>query len=155
MKALTVLQPWASLIAIGAKRYETRGWSPSRQLQVGDLLAIHAGKSFCLEYLDLCFLPKFAEALQAGGIENPRDLPLGAVIAVCRFGGAFRCSSLVQEVPHGSPEYVFGDHGPGRYAWRLDDVCKLAPVPAVGHQGLWEWEPERYLKGWLAEHGYA
>lgn len=26
MKVLSVLQPWASLIAIGAKRYETRSW---------------------------------------------------------------------------------------------------------------------------------
>ena len=26
MKALTVRQPWASLIAVGAKRVETRSW---------------------------------------------------------------------------------------------------------------------------------
>jgi hypothetical protein len=29
MKALTLIQPWASLVAIGAKRVETRGWRTS------------------------------------------------------------------------------------------------------------------------------
>jgi hypothetical protein len=33
MKAITLWQPWASLIAIGAKKYETRSW---RQLQRTD-----------------------------------------------------------------------------------------------------------------------
>lgn len=29
MKALTIQQPWASLVRRGHKRYETRGWSTS------------------------------------------------------------------------------------------------------------------------------
>lgn len=41
MKALTVHQPWATLIAIGAKRLETRSWSTSYR----GPLAIHAAKS--------------------------------------------------------------------------------------------------------------
>lgn len=42
MKALTVWQPWATLIAIGAKPYEFRGWVPPRNLR-GRRIAIHAG----------------------------------------------------------------------------------------------------------------
>ncbi len=42
MKALTVWQPWASLIAIGAKPYEFRGWKPPRAI-IGQRIAIHAG----------------------------------------------------------------------------------------------------------------
>lgn len=39
-------------------------------------------------------------------------------------------------------EYVFGDYTPGRYAWILEDVKQLPePIPAKGHQGLWNWEP--------------
>lgn len=38
MKALTLWQPWASLIALGEKRYETRSWATSYR----GLLAIHA-----------------------------------------------------------------------------------------------------------------
>src|SRR5690348_17556570 len=42
MKALTLTQPWASLVAIGAKRIETRSWSTSYR----GPLAIHAAKGF-------------------------------------------------------------------------------------------------------------
>jgi len=42
MKALTIWQPWASLILIGAKPYEFRSWKPPQWL-VGKPLAIHAG----------------------------------------------------------------------------------------------------------------
>ena len=42
MKALSITQPWATLIAIGAKTIETRSWST---LYRGDL-AIHAAKGF-------------------------------------------------------------------------------------------------------------
>ncbi len=38
MKALTVMQPWATLVALGAKRIETRSWSTSYR----GPLAIHA-----------------------------------------------------------------------------------------------------------------
>lgn len=40
MKALTIHQPWASLIAYGFKRFETRGWRTNYR----GLVAIHAGK---------------------------------------------------------------------------------------------------------------
>ena len=40
MKALTLYQPYASLIAVGAKTIETRSWGTSYR---GGLL-IHAGK---------------------------------------------------------------------------------------------------------------
>ena len=42
MKALTLHQPWASLIACGAKRIETRSWPPPKSL-IGKRIAIHAG----------------------------------------------------------------------------------------------------------------
>lgn len=41
MKALSLWQPWATLIAIGAKQYETRGWSTPYR---GPLI-IHAAKT--------------------------------------------------------------------------------------------------------------
>lgn len=42
MRALTVWQPWASLIAVGAKPYEFRSW-PAPAWIVGQRIAIHAG----------------------------------------------------------------------------------------------------------------
>lgn len=40
MKAITLWQPWASLLACGAKGYETRSWATSYRGQI----AIHAAK---------------------------------------------------------------------------------------------------------------
>ena len=42
MKAITLHQPWASLIADGRKTIETRSWAPPRTL-IGERIAIHAG----------------------------------------------------------------------------------------------------------------
>lgn len=39
MKAITVQQPWAQLIAVGAKAFETRAWKTN----YSGPLAIHAG----------------------------------------------------------------------------------------------------------------
>src|SRR5580765_585368 len=42
LPALTIWQPWATLIVAGAKPYEFRGWQPP-QSYVGKRIAIHAG----------------------------------------------------------------------------------------------------------------
>lgn len=42
MIALTIWQPWASLIVVGAKPYEFRGWVAPRSAR-GKRIAIHAG----------------------------------------------------------------------------------------------------------------
>ena len=43
MKAITLHQPWATLIADGAKTIETRSWRPPQTL-IGQRIVIHAGK---------------------------------------------------------------------------------------------------------------
>ena len=42
MKALTIRQPWAQLIALGVKTIETRSWRAPKAL-IGQTIAIHAG----------------------------------------------------------------------------------------------------------------
>ncbi len=42
MKALTLTQPWASLVAVGAKRIETRSWETNYR----GTIAIHAAKGW-------------------------------------------------------------------------------------------------------------
>ena len=43
MMAVTLHQPWASLIATGLKTVETRSW-PGRASLIGERIAIHAGR---------------------------------------------------------------------------------------------------------------
>lgn len=130
MKALTITQPWATLIAIGAKKIETRSWLTRYR----GPLAIHAAKTFPKWALEACYDPRFAAALSGQSIET------GRVLAVCRLADCFPVCALGPS-PLAEDEGAFGDFSAGRFGWRLEDVRGLAqPVPAKGALGLWEWE---------------
>ena len=139
MKAITLTQPWASLIAIGAKRIETRSWAP---WHTGPL-AIHAAKAFPREAQDLCMEQPFHSALHAGGIPSYVYLPRGVVVATCMLVNCIRVEDLTPLIGNPEPselERAFGNYDSGRWAWILADVVPLTPpVPARGALGLWEW----------------
>lgn len=162
MKALTLYQPWAILVAIQAKLIETRSW---KTLYRGPL-AIHAAKRIPREYRRLCgAVPPepFASALKGitwtmaetslGTIHqgHSESLHLGCVIATCELVDCVPISEKVTihsskyfsvQIPPGEPEYSFGDYTSGRYAWILTNVQPLPkPIPARGALGLWEWTP--------------
>lgn len=151
MKALSLTQPWATLVAIGVKRLETRSWSTSYR----GWLAIHAAKTFSQWARDICLKEPYCSALAAGGDNGLIDLPLGAIIAVGnlhRVGiigrqadGAVRVQGL--ELPVEGIELSFGDYTPGRYAWVFTNVRRLhQPVPFKGALGLWQ-VPDDLLPG--------
>jgi len=138
MKAITILQPWASLIACGVKKIETRGWKTSYR----GPLAIHAAKAIPSIYL---FTPKIEKALWN------QNTPFGKVIAIaelvdCVIVNSFNKFNEVNGVWLSNGDFVegnelaFGDYTPGRYAWILQNVQAIKPVPAKGKQRLWEWE---------------
>lgn len=171
MKVLTLTQPWATLVAIGAKKIETRSWTTTYR---GPLL-IHAaaglgpvgGKA---GLVDLCETEPFKAVLaplwSPGAFFAPVSLPFGAIVAQCELldcvpthhpnipsepgkpwftGARAGVGQHYYDVPPplDSNEYAFGDYTPGRYAWLLSDVQALStPIPAKGQLGLWEWEGE-------------
>src|SRR5260370_42620635 len=79
------MQPWATLIALGAKRIETRSWStPYRgPLAIHPSGRITKGAAMSL-YDPLLRQPLAAEGYRDGNgpATNPFGLPLGAVSAV-------------------------------------------------------------------------
>ena len=113
MRALTIHQPYANFIADGKKRYETRSWKTAYR----GLIAIHASKN--------------REETAVG--------PFGAIVAV----GRLVACRLTQNIRVSETEWELGDFTPGRYAWEIIGVEKLAqPVPLRGYQGLWNVPPE-------------
>lgn len=149
MKALTLHQPWASLVAYGLKQIETRSWSTKHRGQ----LAIHAGKrqapyeEWPAEALKLW--PHYPDLLGS--------LPLGAVVAVVnlvdvvpaeslRFhrgiGGGWTTGRRADDYVAHAREAEMGDLSAGRFAWLLRyDVQRFEqPIPAAGRQGLWTWQ---------------
>jgi len=134
MKALTLWQPWATLVAIGAKQYETRSW----QIAYRGRLAIHAAKS---KKGKAFFYDKpFRSALVNAGYPDFRWLAFGQIIAVCQLVDIIRITedSLNDMARR---ELALGDFTLGRYAWRLQGITILPyPIPVRGRQGLWEWD---------------
>lgn len=151
MKALTLWQPWASLMAIGAKKYETRSWRAPKTLKQGDLVAIHAAKVDAMDMMmrqsresaDAAFWE--LDDANAFTSEGCSTLPLGAVLAVAMFDFCAPAEEIVATVSE--QEKMLGDWTPGRFVWRLRVVMRLLePIPAKGKQGLWEWELPRNLE---------
>jgi activating signal cointegrator 1 len=148
IRALSLYQPWAQAISLGLKRYETRSWVTRYR---GPLL-IHASKRWTAEQAR--FQAYAVHRLRAMIGFDERELafeenpPLGCIVAIVDL---VECRSTSQGSlllrPDGKLslpgltelELLFGDFGPGRYAWQLENVIRLPePVPCKGARGLWE-----------------
>lgn len=142
MLALTVWQPWATLVACGAKQVETRSWPTGYR----GWLAIHAAATLWLEGYEACRREPIRSALAAAGYDDPTELPLGAVVGLVRVVNCVEIRPGVR-LPD-EPERSFGEYRPGRYMWLLMGAVRLErPVPARGGQRLWEWRaPEEVLE---------
>ena len=129
MKALTISEPFASLIASGEKFVENRTWGTNYR----GPLAIHAGKGS--QYLDRDELRKY---------------PTGCVIAIGTLLACMRLDILRELGKHQQIQafgVTVGDvldhkHTEGPWCWILRDVRRIVPAPARGAQGLWEWDGE-------------
>mgnify|MGYP001590479018 CR=1 FL=1 len=145
MKALTLTQPWATLVAIGAKRMETRSW----QTKYRGPLAIHAAKGFSESARLLLYREPFVSCTE---FEPPQGwghfnlVPTGAIIAVVDLMDVIPTGNLGFGEQVFEPERSFGDFGHGRFAWVLQYVRLLPqPVPCKGALGLWT-VPEGLIK---------
>jgi hypothetical protein len=152
MKALTLTQPWATLVAIGAKKIETRSWKTSYR----GPLAIHAAKGFPKWAREFTTQPICYESIRVYHHIEPRTpyslmpgYPLGFVLATCQLVNVLPVEVVdnannvwgVSLEPLSDRERAFGDYSPGRYAWILEDVKQLPePIPAKGALQLWEFE---------------
>lgn len=160
MKALSLTQPWATLIAIGAKRIETRSW-PTRHRGV---VAIHAAKGFPDDARLDCWDEPFKSALKdhvdfgyysdlsTDADERFFGLPRGAIVATCDLVECFltgdtlnyQFSSRTLRAAGGydytitPTEIAFGNYAPGRFGWVLKNILPLpSPIPCRGALGLW------------------
>ena len=132
MKAITLHQPWASWIAFGWKKIETRSHNRLASL-VGQRIAIHAGKTF-----DAGAAGEAGPYLSKGQREahNIAEYPWGVVI----------CTAYVVEARQlngkDSPRALYRCGDGGTWGLVLRDVKMVWPhAEAAGHQGIWEWDP--------------
>ena len=113
MKALTICQPYAELIAMGQKPIENRTWPTSFRGR----LFIHAGQS--------------REWMDPGDEATYPGMAFGALIATARVISCVRVEQL--------PESLIGnEHANGPWCWILSEVNRIEPIPFRGAQGLWD-----------------
>jgi len=129
MKCLSLTQPWASLVMIGAKKYETRSWYTVYR----GPLAIHASKGFP------GWAKEFAQEPPVSVIFGPDyDFPLGQIIGVVTLVRCERTEDVASSLSR--QELQFGDYGEERFAWKLANPQPFAkPIPWRGSLGLWDW----------------
>jgi predicted transcriptional regulator len=119
MKALSVRQPWASLIVWGLKTVEVRSWQPSYR----GCLLIHAAKT------------QDETALARMGLERA---PTGAVIGVVALTGV-EALTVTSWNRLASEHLDVGAFQPNLFAWHLESPRALEhPVPCRGDRGLFE-----------------
>lgn len=139
IRALSVRQPYAWAIAIGAKPVENRTFGTRYR----GLLAIHASKVADRAALGT---PLILEAIADRGFvidEGPSSL--GAVVAVAELYGIHHAHDCMAPVPGPVPTSGLTGCSPwamyGQWHWQLRDVRPLpVPVPCKGRLGLW-WLP--------------
>lgn len=122
VKALTLQQPWATLIAIGVKEVETRKWHPKEN--PGRLVICSSKKPLTgPAHERLLASPPFALCLKG------RETPRSSMLAIATLARCVRTDEL-NRTALSKTEFAFGDYRPGRWAWFLEDVTALPePVP--------------------------
>lgn len=176
MLAITLMQPWASLVISGQKTFETRSWATAYR---GPLL-IHAAKKWNSVLAAMAQQEPFASALhRAGASFDDKAMPFGAILGTVRLLTIYRVENGMmvhyaqegqspngvglQKLP-GEPELSFGDYSgpvidPGsgqnryRYAWQMYQPEPFPkPIPYRGVLGLWEC-PDEFLRSELVKQG--
>lgn len=145
MYGITLDEPYASLVAAGAKKFETRSW----RTHYRGPLAIHAARNFPRSKKVYSCQARVKEAL--GG----REPQPGAILAVVSL---VNCTMIGQGSARsvGKLEEALGIWTPGRYAWTLANLRALPePMYCKGGQRLWRVPPETetlinlQLGGWM------
>lgn len=140
--ALTIWQPWASLVIEGIKPYEFR----ERALPVsmrGRRIVIHAAKRAIKprelrDVLERLYAGKTDGMIRDRAIDllekvwrKEIDLPMSAGLGSAVFAGSTNCRVLFP----GDPEV-----DAGKWGWQMMLIRKWAePVPCSGLQAFWRW----------------
>jgi hypothetical protein len=129
--AISVWQPWASAIATGVQRIETR----PRDTHKTGWIAIHASKRWTEDQVIATdFLAsQYEEIFEAFTFMEGQPMPLGAIIAVADLADSVRVDMLSTISPM---ERDLGNYASGRYGWVFREVRPLTtPLKWKGSQG--------------------
>ena len=126
MKALSVKQPWAWLIASGRKSIETRLWNTHYR---GDLLIV-SSKKLDTDNVMENFYEKY-------GILVTMNLQLGKALCIANL---VDCRQMTKE----DEEVACCELYDGTWGWVFENVRRIKPFPVKGSLGLYNVQIEDY-----------
>jgi activating signal cointegrator 1 len=132
--AISLYQPWAELVVIGAKTIETR----SRQTSYRGELYIHATNHFYHSDLELCF----QDATFNKYIPNPHGLRTGGIIGKVYLTDCVQMDEEnIADFKRIAPEQIrFGNWKPGRWMYFLREPVKFKNHWPCRGQQLVPWQ---------------
>jgi len=145
MKAVTLWQPWASLIALGLKSIETRRHNRFASLK-GQRIAIHAGYRFDSD--------AFGWIAESQGfeptVESVKGVPIIGAFTLYHLASAnlWVRGCVIATADVADVRMLTADDSKaaccaaeGLYGLVLRDVRPVLPIiPHSGRQGIWEWK---------------
>jgi hypothetical protein len=131
LKALSLIQPWATLVVLGDKQVETRSWKTDYRGRV----AVHASKNFPATARAFAFAGAAARPLARHDLD-PHDLPRGAIIGTVEIVDVLPAHQVESDLTE--TELALGNFGPDRFAWILAYPRQIEPIPYKGALGLFE-----------------
>jgi hypothetical protein len=132
MRCISLLQPWATCVVLGLKRYETRTWATRHR----GTLAVHASRRFPPSLRALCRQDPLRRLLREAGFAGSSEFLTGVILGTVEVVDCRRVEALGLV---GADELALGDFRPGRWAWVLADPRPLAAaVTYRGMQGIFD-----------------
>lgn len=125
LRAITLIQPWATAFTQLGKRLENRSWAPTPDTLVpGEWLALHAGAKFDVDDLGLLQM-EFGGQLRAPFTQS-------AIMGLVQYERV--CRQLTEVPAH--QRFWWGNQKAGLL---FNDAMVVLPdpIPCRGDQGLW------------------
>jgi len=142
MRVISLYQPYASLLVLGVKKWETRCWYPKSK-EIYGTIGIHA----------TAVTPKWAredpELIRICAKYNLtiKNLPRGVILGTCDLISAMSTEDWRLKFDVDQPdtrpidEFWLGDYKPKRFAWEMQNpVLFDHPIKAKGFQKFWNYE---------------
>lgn len=147
MMALSVPIPYATLLVVGAKKWETRSW-PLPKTVVGRRAVIATTARLDRAAVDLCRKPHVRRPLTEHGVRVGllvTGLVPGAGIGTVRFTRCLPALAVLDMIrcgETGAPnEEKLGYYRNGMWAWEVEEPEVFdEPVPCKGYQRFWKWD---------------
>lgn len=132
MKAISLWQPWATLMALGEKLYETRSWPTDERGQVLIYATKKTSDPRIGRFEDVFNQEPFYSTLVRHGFTRFGQLPLGALVSMHNLEACLNSDKAKSEILAAKRIYemAFGDYSPGRFAFRMPLVKRFRePIP--------------------------